>query len=541
MNNKFFKYFLSIYDGQSLLLRKKAKALLITNLICISGTIFYIISVLVSSGFDKQIPALSIGVTAMSTSLYLLRKNKYELASNITIVLALLSISAPAFLMKAESIYQLYNISYTALFIFFIALLLSVKNYQFLIVLSISLIEGVFFCAYKIFPLQTDNVGLRTNILVAAFLLLILAYFLSRYLNVIFIEVIKQAEKQARESDAKFEKLDNLISISNEGELIGANLIESTEKTFNIINDNKVTLVAMNDHIDELEKKMESSALANNKILYATRSFKEDITKQNDFVNKTSNSVEYMTTLLSNIVESISEKKLSVDNLVLSVESGEKDMRYSMKAMESINSNADEILDILKVVTSISSNINLLSLNAAIEAAHAGDYGKGFTVVSDEIKILAENTSINIKNIKEIIEKNNMDIKMAVEVNKKTTDNYSNIKSGISEISSMIEEIIIGMNELSGCVGEILNLKNILLKTADNSSRSIDIIEKMNQENNTGINIVTEFIKIILNLNNEILAGFENILIESGKINEIGRENIKNRELLSEKISMVKV
>lgn len=541
MDKKFIKYFLSIYDGQSLLLRKKAKALLITNLICISGTIFYIISVLVSSGFDKQIPALSIGVTAMSTSLYLLRKNKYELASNITIVLALLSISAPAFLMKAESIYQLYNISYTALFIFFIALLLSVKNYQFLIVLSISLIEGVFFCAYKIFPLQTDNVGLRTNILVAAFLLLILAYFLSRYLNVIFIEVIKQTEKQARESDAKFEKLDNLISISNEGELIGANLIESTEKTFNIINDNKVTLVAMNDHIDELEKKMESSALANNKILYATRSFKEDITKQNDFVNKTSNSVEYMTTLLSNIVESISEKKLSVDNLVLSVESGEKDMRYSMKAMESINSNADEILDILKVVTSISSNINLLSLNAAIEAAHAGDYGKGFTVVSDEIKILAENTSINIKNIKEIIEKNNMDIKMAVEVNKKTTDNYSNIKSGISEISSMIEEIIIGMNELSGCVGEILNLKNILLKTADNSSRSIDIIEKMNQENNTGINIVTEFIKIILNLNNEILAGFENILIESGKINEIGRENIKNRELLSEKISMVKV
>ena len=98
--------------------------------------------------------------------------------------------------------------------------------------------------------------------------------------------------------------------------------------------------------------------------------------------------------------------------------------------------------EMIGVIQDVADKTNLLAINAAIEAAHAGAAGKGFAVVADEIKKLSETTGSNVKNISMILE----GILGRIEHNAKTSEEtgqvMENIFSGVAEITDAISELI---------------------------------------------------------------------------------------------------
>jgi methyl-accepting chemotaxis protein len=106
-------------------------------------------------------------------------------------------------------------------------------------------------------------------------------------------------------------------------------------------------------------------------------------------------------------------------------------------SMSRISESSSEMTGIVDIINDISEKINLLSLNAAIEAARAGDAGRGFAVVADEISKLADQTASSIKEIDKFIRSNNEEISRGMGNVESAIDTISTIISGVNRIGEM--------------------------------------------------------------------------------------------------------
>ncbi len=110
-------------------------------------------------------------------------------------------------------------------------------------------------------------------------------------------------------------------------------------------------------------------------------------------------------------------------------------------SMSKIDDSSKEIVGIINVITEIANQTNLLSLNAAIEAAKAGESGKGFAVVADEVRRLAERSSTSVIEIQRIIEISTKQVEEGKEIIGKTGTVLDQIVTKVNEISNLVNEI----------------------------------------------------------------------------------------------------
>ncbi len=143
-----------------------------------------------------------------------------------------------------------------------------------------------------------------------------------------------------------------------------------------------------------------------------------------------------------------------------------KDMQEMLAAMNEISNSAENISKVIKVIDDITFQTNILSLNAAVEAARAGASGKGFAVVADEVRNLAQKSSDSAKEITTLIEGTIMSVKQGESIAHKTHDAFneliSTMKTAISTINQIasaseeqansIQQITIGVDQISAVV-----------------------------------------------------------------------------------------
>lgn len=145
----------------------------------------------------------------------------------------------------------------------------------------------------------------------------------------------------------------------------------------------------------------------------------------------------------------------SMDNMVKQMETIDQSLQQTGKAIQSLGVRSLEIDQIVDVITNISSQTNLLALNAAIEAARAGEHGRGFAVVADEVRKLAEQSAASANQISQLIHSIQVDTKEAVqsmEIGNKelvlgislaqsSGESFRRILSSIEDVSQQVSEI----------------------------------------------------------------------------------------------------
>ena len=127
------------------------------------------------------------------------------------------------------------------------------------------------------------------------------------------------------------------------------------------------------------------------------------IEKQAAAVSQTSSAIEQMTANIASVSSILGENSKIMDDLRVASTEGTEGIQKVTGIMKTLVENSEVLQDASKMIQSIAAQTNLLAMNAAIEAAHAGQYGQGFAVVANEIRKLAENCSSQGKSISKIL------------------------------------------------------------------------------------------------------------------------------------------
>ncbi|MDR0562976.1 MAG: Cache 3/Cache 2 fusion domain-containing protein [Spirochaetaceae bacterium] len=341
------------------------------------------------------------------------------------------------------------------------------------------------------------------------------------------------------------EKMRNLIEIIKEqaaalaetGDELSSNMEETSKAVHNII----LSIQGIKQQSAHQSKSVEENNSTMDSIIDSITALNEYIDQQAQSVSQSSAGIEEMVANINAVAQTLIGNAANVTSLAGASEIGRSGLQTVAEDIQKIAKESAGLLEINQVMESIAGQTNLLSMNAAIEAAHAGSAGKGFAVVADEIRKLAESSGEQSKTISAVLNK----IKDSIDKITQSTDTViqkfeaidaevkivsdqeGNIRSAMEEQETGSRQILEAIAQLNSITAKVKESSQEMHQRSKNVIQESGALDKATQELTKGVSEVTSQVDHI----NDAVT----------RVNSITAENKANIDTLVREVSRFKV
>ena len=351
--------------------------------------------------------------------------------------------------------------------------------------------------------------------------------------------ITDEAVRESDKAESSLVTIKDVLKKNSQGLEIGNKLNSEVMNVNTSVSEINGLYQNLMDESLNLSEKASTINKSSEEVMKQVQRMQESVHNQNLSLSQTSSAMTQISANLSNIAAIAEKRKTSMTDMVKTLNSQTNYIQELVADVGKVQSSSDSISAFVETVNDIAAQTGLLAMNASIEAAHAGNSGKGFSVIAQEIRKLSEQTTKNAEHISDQL-KTNKDLvtnatQSATNLAEYTNRNNEELRSTINAI----EEILAGIGEMSTGTGEVMNSLHSLLQEAEatNSLVAQSVNEISNQDN--AISAISQF---SFNLNQRVDA--LNTLLQKIKqaitnVNEVAQQNSETSEMIASTLSNI--
>jgi methyl-accepting chemotaxis protein len=339
---------------------------------------------------------------------------------------------------------------------------------------------------------------------------LVIGNLLVMILNSFSFKITSKVEEDEKQIQEHLNKILAVVEESKEGLNIGQQLSESADTASRSLS-----------RIEEFSRYLtkESSTLSSETLIVKhsgeeisqqASNMRNSVQSQTDSISQTSAAMTEMSSNIQTISKIASAQKTGMDAIVSSLESQRSLLSDLVQQVGNVKKSSDGISAFVSTIDDISSQTGLLAMNASIEAAHAGEYGKGFSVIAQEIRKLSEETTRSAAKISDSLKDNVEIVHSATGAVSRFATYMEQSAADMRTTLDAIEEILSGISEMSQGTQEVMVSLQKIVDESNNNAGMVDTVAEKIETQKTSLEHISGFATAV----NERAGSLDGILME---------------------------